>query len=75
MPGVVATARTDIAAAPERVWEALTSPEEVSEWMQGSRVETTWQVGDPITWSGEYDGRAYQDRERSWRSRSHACSR
>ncbi len=24
-------------------------------------VETTWEVGAPITWSGEYEGKAYED--------------
>lgn len=62
MPGAIATARTDIAAAPETVWGALTRPEEISAWMSGSRVETTWEVGSPITWAGEYDGRAYEDK-------------
>jgi uncharacterized protein YndB with AHSA1/START domain len=62
VPGAVATASTDIAATPERVWAALTEPEEVSAWMHGSRLETTWEVGAPVTWTGEYDGRPYQDK-------------
>jgi uncharacterized protein YndB with AHSA1/START domain len=60
--GAIATARTDITAAPETVWVALTRPEEISAWMSGSLVETTWEVGAPIAWTGEYDGRAYQDK-------------
>jgi uncharacterized protein YndB with AHSA1/START domain len=32
------------------------------DWMSGSTVETDWQVGSPITWRGEYDGRAYEDK-------------
>lgn len=62
MSGAVAHARTDISASPERVWAALTEPDEIAVWMTGSRVETTWRVGAPITWTGEYDGRAYQDK-------------
>lgn len=62
MSGAIATARTDIAAGPETVWAALTRPEEISAWMSGSHVETTWEIGSPITWSGEYDGRDYQDK-------------
>src|SRR3954449_5295224 len=62
VPGAIATARTDIAASADRVWAALTQPDEISAWMTGSHVETTWKVGSAITWSGEYDGRAYQDR-------------
>ena len=30
--------------------------------MFGSQVETSWEVGSPITWNGEYEGRPYQDR-------------
>ena len=62
MSGHVATATTDVAAGPERVWAALTEPEQIGVYMQGSRVTTTWEVGTPITWDGEYDGRAYQDK-------------
>jgi len=58
----VATATAEIAASPERVWAALTDPEQIAVYMQGSRVTTTWVVGSPITWDGEYDGRAYQDK-------------
>jgi uncharacterized protein YndB with AHSA1/START domain len=62
MAGFVATAQTDVAAPPERVWAALTDPDQIAAYMQGSKVTTTWEVGSPITWDGEYDGRAYQDK-------------
>ena len=62
MAGYVATAQTDIAAPRERVWAALTEPEQIAVYMDGSNVTTTWEVGSPITWDGDYDGRAYQDK-------------
>ena len=62
MAGYEATAETDIAAPPARVWAALTDPEQISVYMDGSNVTTTWEVGNPITWDGEYEGRAYQDK-------------
>jgi uncharacterized protein YndB with AHSA1/START domain len=62
MAGYVATAETDVAAPPERVWAALTEPDQIAAYMQGSKITTTWEVGTPITWDGEYDGRAYQDK-------------
>ena len=62
MTGYVATAQTDVAAVPERVWAALTEPEQIAAYMQGSKVTTTWEVRSPITWDGEYDGRPYQDK-------------
>lgn len=62
MTGKLATAETDIHASPKRVWAALTEPDQIAAYMGGSRVETSWEVGSAITWSGEYDGHAYQDR-------------
>ena len=62
MRGNVATAEVDVNAAPGRVWQALTDPAEVKEWMAGTTLNTDWQVGSAITWSGESDGRSYQDR-------------
>jgi uncharacterized protein YndB with AHSA1/START domain len=57
-----ATAQTDVAASPERVWAALTEPDQIAAYMHGSLVTTTWEVGSPITWDGKYDGRSYQDK-------------
>ncbi|MBO0813366.1 MAG: SRPBCC domain-containing protein [Microlunatus sp.] len=62
MTNPIAHAVTDIEAGAEQVWAALTDPDQIAVYMGGSRVQTTWQVGSPITWSGEYDGRAYQDK-------------
>ena len=39
MSGYVATAQTDVAAAPERVWAALTEPEQIAAYMEGSKVD------------------------------------
>jgi uncharacterized protein YndB with AHSA1/START domain len=62
MTGFVASAETDVAATTNRVWAALTDPDEIAVYMQGSRVTTTWDVGAEITWDGEHEGRPYQDR-------------
>jgi uncharacterized protein YndB with AHSA1/START domain len=62
MPGIVATAEIDIAAAPDRVWETLTEPAAVKQWMFGADLETDWQVGSPIVWKGEYEGKPYADK-------------
>jgi uncharacterized protein YndB with AHSA1/START domain len=40
----------------------MTDPEAISRFMFGSKVETDWEEGSPITWSGEYDGRPFQDK-------------
>ena len=62
MNGIVATASIDVEAPATRVWEALTEPEQIAAYMFGSRVETDWEVGHPITWNGEWEGKPYQDK-------------
>jgi len=62
MNGIVATASIDIEAPATRVWAALTEPDQIAAYMFGSRVETDWEVGHPITWKGEWEGRPYQDK-------------
>jgi uncharacterized protein YndB with AHSA1/START domain len=62
MTGFAAIAETDISALPARVWSALTDPEQIKRYFFGSEVETDWKPGSPITWKGEYQGTAYQDK-------------
>lgn len=61
MSGIMATAATDVAVTPDRVWTALTEPDQIAAYMWGTQVETTWEVGTPIKWNGEHDGKVYQD--------------
>ena len=58
----VARAQVDIDAGQGAVWRALTDPGQISAWMMGAEVSTDWQVGSPITWRGEVDGRGYEDK-------------
>jgi hypothetical protein len=30
--------------------------------MHGTNMQTDWIVGNPITWTGEWQGKAYEDR-------------
>lgn len=62
MKGHIAEAKVLVVAPPERVWNALTDPEQVRHYMMGTNLETDWQPGSQITWSGEYAGKAYVDR-------------
>ncbi len=62
MAGIIATAETDIWASPERVWQGLTDPEMIKQYMFGSQVETDWKQGGPIRWKGEYEGKTYEDK-------------
>jgi uncharacterized protein YndB with AHSA1/START domain len=58
----VATASTTVDADPDRVWQAMTDPKLVAEYMMGSEVASDWQPGSPITWTGEWEGKPYQDK-------------
>ena len=62
MTGHIATAETEIDAPTSRVWRALTDPDEIAKYMFGSRVDTDWQPGSPITWKGEYEGKPFEDK-------------
>ena len=61
MVGHIARAERDIAAPPETVWDVLTDPGPHPDIMFGARIDTTWRVGDRITWSGEWEGKPYED--------------
>ena len=58
------TAHTEIsiAAPPERVWAALTTPELIKQYMFGADIHTDWKVGSPLTYTGEYQGKKYEDK-------------
>lgn len=56
------TYQTIIKAPVEKVWDALTNPAIVKQYFFGSNLETSWQVGSPIYFKGEYEGKTYQDK-------------
>ncbi len=56
-----AVSKTVIHARPETIWSALMDPETLSQAFFGAKVETDWQVGSPITWTGEWNGKPFHD--------------
>ena len=60
--GLVAHSEIEVAAPPEKVWAALTDPAALKQFMFGSTVASSWKVGSPITFKGEWQGRAYEDK-------------
>jgi len=60
--GFEATRTLRIAAPPSRVWATLTEPDLVREYMHGTNMATSWTVGEPITWAGEWQGKSYLDK-------------
>jgi uncharacterized protein YndB with AHSA1/START domain len=59
---LIAKATTTINAPCAAVWHALTDPESVKRYMFGAWLTTSWAEGTPIYWSGEFNGKAYEDK-------------
>jgi uncharacterized protein YndB with AHSA1/START domain len=58
----VATATTTIDAPASKVWDALTKPDLIKQYLFGTQVTTDWRVGSPITYEGVWEGKAYKDK-------------
>ena len=58
---LVTEIRTSIDATRKLVWQALTSPAAIRQYMFGAQVESGWTPGSDITWKGEYKGRKFED--------------
>jgi uncharacterized protein YndB with AHSA1/START domain len=58
----VAQATIIINAPTSRVWDALTRPDLIKQYLFGTKVTTDWRVGSPITYQGTWEGKAYQDK-------------
>jgi len=59
---LLSRAAVSIKAPRSRVWAALVTPEDIKQYMFGTQARSDWQVGRPITWSGEWQGKAYEDK-------------
>lgn len=51
-----------INASVEKVWEALTEPELIKKYFFGTNTKTDWKPGSPIIFSGEWQGKSYEDK-------------
>ena len=45
-----------------RVWQALTRPELVKQYLFGTEMTADWRVGGAITYRGQWEGKPYQDK-------------
>jgi uncharacterized protein YndB with AHSA1/START domain len=60
--GFEATKKVTIDAPRAKVWDALTNPERIKEYLHGTDTSTDWKEGSPITWRGEWKGQSYEDK-------------
>ena len=45
-----------------QVWDALTNPDKIKEYLFGTETISDWKVGSPIIFQGEYQGQKYKDK-------------
>jgi uncharacterized protein YndB with AHSA1/START domain len=45
-----------------QVWTALTDPDLVKQYFMGATVKTDWQVGHPITFTGTWNDKPFEDK-------------
>ena len=60
--GFEAIKSVTIDAPRAKVWDALTNPLKVKQYMHGTTMSTDWKVGSPITWTGEWQSQSYEDK-------------
>ncbi|MEP6478016.1 MAG: SRPBCC domain-containing protein [Rhodoglobus sp.] len=57
----IASSEITVSVPPSRVWNALTDPKQVKQFMFGTDLITDWQPGGQIAWRGEWEGKPYED--------------
>jgi len=57
-----ATATTTIDAPVSRVWQALVTPEIIKQYLFDTDVISDWNVGSPIIYRGEWEGKPFEDK-------------
>jgi uncharacterized protein YndB with AHSA1/START domain len=58
------TAKTQITihASATKVWEALTTPALIKQYLMGADVHTDWKVGSPLEYTGTYNGKPFAEK-------------
>jgi len=55
-------AKVTIHAPAKKVWDALTKPELIKKYFFGTDTHTNWKPGSPIRFTGEWQGKKYEDK-------------
>jgi uncharacterized protein YndB with AHSA1/START domain len=59
---LTAKASININVPVSKVWKALTDPVMIKEYLFGTNAVSEWQPGSSITYTGEWEGRPYEDK-------------
>jgi uncharacterized protein YndB with AHSA1/START domain len=58
----VSRASIEIETSSADVWDALVNPATAKEYFFGAKVRSDWKEGSPITFTGEFNGKAYHEK-------------
>ena len=50
-----------IKTSAKNVWDVLTNPVHIKKYLFGTNTTCDWQKGNPLTFTGEYEGQSYED--------------
>ena len=56
------TASIDLKVSIDKVWFALTDKEMIKQYFWGTEINSDWKEGSPISYSGTWEGTAYEDK-------------
>lgn len=59
---LIASSNINIQTTLDKVWDVLTNPVKIKEYLFGTEVITDWKIGSSIIFQGEYDGQQYKDK-------------
>ena len=62
MENISLRTKIDINAPATEVWDALTHPAIIKQYFFGTNLKTDWKKGSPVIWSGEWEGKTYEDK-------------
>ena len=62
MENISLKTKIDINAPATEVWDALTNPVIIKQYFFGTDLKTDWKKGSPVIWSGEWEGKTYEDK-------------
>jgi uncharacterized protein YndB with AHSA1/START domain len=57
-----AKAQEMVNASPTKVWDSLTNPKLVKQWLFGTDMTADWEVGGKISYKGVWEGKTYEDK-------------
>lgn len=57
----IASQSIEINASRAKVWDALTNPEIIKQYLFGTNAVSNWKVGSTLSYHGEWEGKKYLD--------------